>query len=42
MYNSEREGKIMSVLVIFGQKCMLAASHAATWWVTLSMRRALY
>jgi len=31
----------MSVLVVLGRKCMLAASRASTWWVTLSMRRAL-
>ena len=31
-----------SVLLTVRQKCTLAASHAAAWWVTLSMRRALY
>jgi len=28
---------IMFVFVIHGRKCMLAASHAAPWWITLSM-----
>jgi len=27
----------MSVLLIVGPKCTLAASHAAPWWVTVSM-----
>jgi len=34
--------KFMSVHVILGRKCTLAASRAAPWWVTLSMRRAPY
>ena len=29
----------MSILVIHGQECTLAASRAAPWWATLSMRR---
>ena len=29
-----------SILVILGWKCMLAASRADLWWVTLNMRRA--
>jgi len=32
----------MSALLTVEPKCTLAASHAALWWVTLSMRRALY
>jgi len=32
----------MSVLLILGRKCTLAASHAAPWWVRSSMRKALY
>jgi len=32
----------MSVLVILGRKCKLAASRAAPWWVALTMRRAIY
>jgi len=27
----------MSVLLIVGSKCTLAVSHAALWWVTVSM-----
>jgi len=27
----------MSVLLIVGPKCTLAALHAAPWWVTMSM-----
>jgi len=27
----------MSVLLIVGLKCTLAASHVAPWWVTVSM-----
>jgi len=27
----------MSVLLTVGLKCMLIASHAAPWWVTVSM-----
>jgi len=32
----------MSVLAILGPKCMLAASRAAPWLVTLSVRLARY
>jgi len=28
----------MSVFLIVGLKCTLAASHAARWWVTVSMQ----
>jgi len=31
----------MSVLIV-GLKCTLATSHAATWWVTMSMRFTFY
>ena len=34
--------KTMSVLHIVGLKCKPAASHAAPWWVTVNMHRALY
>jgi len=32
----------MSVLLTVRPKCTLAVSHAAPWWVTVIMRRALY
>jgi len=32
----------MSVLVILGRKCTLAASRAVPWWATLRTRRAPY
>ena len=39
IYSSSKFDTCMSVLHIVGPKCALAASHAARWWVTVSIQR---